>query len=292
MYCNFSIYPVGDFTKSKNPLDLPVYRRGSKGLRVQGSETRGLVCECQLRYHHPNAAAGIPTAAVREAIDVHIEAVGVHVHARNEELVTNLEQEECGVAVGAKPFAILLHELDDLGLRQAEQIQIVGQAAEDRAEVSIPDHLMDLDLLLSSRFAFDVAAVGFEVSVNQAPECVIRLGDGFLAVGRIDDEHFRARNELETAGNVLRELSELLLDEGGDRSDEFVAAFEQPLEVLGVNDIRFREFVDRRSGGFAGRVGNYPNDLFFLSWVYLRGCNRWIHRYYLFLFCVPVKGTG
>ena len=95
-----------------------------------------LICEYQLRDHDARPAPGVPHVAVRQPEHAHPElATDVEVHARNEELFTNLEQEEGPVTIRAEPLAVFLHELDDLRLGETKTVEVVAHAVPDLAKV-------------------------------------------------------------------------------------------------------------------------------------------------------------
>ncbi len=238
----------------------------------------------QLREHDTNARVGTPDAAAREAIDAGNEAaIGTDVHVRNEELLADLEQEERAVAIRAKPCAMLPHEQNDLALCKTQRVQVVVHAAEDLGECSVLDHLVDGDIRLLGRLALHIATVVPEVRVEVAVEQVTRLGDGFLAVRRLESEGFRARDEAKMADDranrsVFRStlgnhqfitekspegfLSTDLVDPRFDLSKSQIAVLHStqflsgclPLKFLAARELGLVYTVNKHSKNYAGII--------------------------------------
>ena len=76
-----------------------------------------------MRKHEARPVPGEPNAPARQAVDVHAEvAIGVDDHGRNEELGTNLEEEERAIAIGAEPVAMTLNPGNNLILGETEKV--------------------------------------------------------------------------------------------------------------------------------------------------------------------------
>ena len=211
-------------------------------------------------------ALGRPHVVVRETAREHPElAIVIEDHVRNEELFSNLEEEEGAVTVRAEPLAVLLHELGDLGLSEAETVEVIAHTAEDLGEGAVLDHLVDGDLSLLRRFRFHIATVFLEVAVNPAGEGVLRFRDGLLAVRFVELQSFGTGDELDDAGDVIGDLGKLLLDQGADGCDNFVAACPHTLDVLLVENTVSGELAKRGAGSLAGGIGDQGHAGFYLT---------------------------
>lgn len=208
--------------------------------------------------------------AVREAIDAGEErASGVDAHASNEELVTNLEQEERAVAIRAEPFAVFLHKLNDLRLREAHHIQIVTETAVDLLESAVLGHLVDLNVLSFRRVALDVGFPVPEIAVEIAIEETSHFGDDFRPVGRVKGERFRTRDELQAVSSIFSHFREEVCDELLSFSRHMVASPENPLHVFTIECSVLFQFGNGGFGTLASGVFDDSDALFFLSC-----CNR------------------
>ena len=216
-----------------------------------------LICECQLRNHDTMPALGVPHVVVREAVRVHPElASAIEVHARNEELFTNFEQEECPVTIRAQPLLVFLHKLDDLRLGEAKTVEAIAHTAEDLGKGAVLDHFVDSDLSLLRRGTPDIRAITLEVTVDPARKSILRFRDGRLAVRFVELQGFGTGDELDDAGDVLGDLGKLLFDQGGDGGDNFVAACPHVFDVLSVEDAVLGELAKGGAGSLAGGIGD------------------------------------
>ncbi len=165
-----------------------------QSLRAKGSRNLG-GGKCLLRNHEPTTILGMPDVVVREANGEGVErATGADAHVRNEEFVANLEQEERAVAVFAEPLAMILDELDDLSLREAQRIQVRSETAVDLLEGSVLGHLVDPHVSGFRWAAFHVGVPVDEVAVEVTFEEVTCFCDDFRSVGRTEGERFRSRD--------------------------------------------------------------------------------------------------
>jgi len=181
------------------------------------------------------AIPGIPDVVVREAVGVDPKLATTDEHVRNEELGADLEQEERAVAVGAEPIAVGLDELDDLVLRDAEQVRFVAETTKDGFEVSVFDHLVNTYVHRRGRLTFDVASVGHEVSVDPAGEDALRFRDGAFPVRRSKGEFLPTRDEAEIASDGFhrRDFPRFGLEPLGQRTADFslIDGFDEGLKV-------------------------------------------------------------
>lgn len=256
----------------KNPPDLPTYfyaSKGSEGLRAKGSRNLG-GSKCQLRNHETTTILGTPDEVVREAIDVGVErAIGVDEHVSNEELFANLEQEERAVAVRAEPLAMVLDELNDLSLREAQRIQVGSETAVDLLEGSVLGHLVNLNVLGFRWVAFHVGVPVDEVAVEVAVEEVTCFCDDFVSVSRTEGERFRSRDKPEAVRGILSHFREEVCDELLSFSGHMVASPENPLHVFTIECSVLFQFGNGGFGTLASGVFDDSDALFFLSC-----CNR------------------
>ena len=140
---------------------------------------------------------GNPDVVVAEAIHVGAErAVGVEVDVGNEELILHLEQEEGGISVCAEPLPVFFDEFDNLGLGEAQGVEVVRETTEDFAEVTVFDQLVDSDVHRLGGRCLNIETPVFEVVVEVAGEEFVCFGQGFLAVGCGDGDDRGAGEEL------------------------------------------------------------------------------------------------
>lgn len=160
-----------------------------KGLRDKESKGQALRLKSLLRDDEPRTSVATPHAAAREAVDVGARPLArIQKHDRNEELVTNFEEEEGGVALFSQPFLVVADEGDDLFLGETQIVKLSVEAAEDVFEVTIFGHFMNLDG--GSRFGFpgDIKTPVFEVGVDAPGKNFGGLSDRLLAAGGGDDD--------------------------------------------------------------------------------------------------------
>ena len=216
-----------------------------------------LICECQLRDHEARPAPGVPDAVVREAAHVHPEPANVvEAHVRNEELIADFEQEEGPVTIRAKPLAVLLDELDDLGLREAKTVEVVAHAVPDLGECPVLDQLVDSGLRLLRGFGFNVATPALEVAVDVAGKGVLRFRNGCFPVRFVELQGFSAGDEFDVAGDVLGQLGKLLLHQSGDGGDNLIAAGTHAFDVLLVEDAVLGELAELGASPLTGGIGD------------------------------------
>jgi len=122
-------------------------------------------------------------------------AVGVKEQARNEEILTNFKEKEGGISVHAKPLAMFLHELDDLGLSETKTIKVVTHSVEYLRKSAIFDHFMDRNLRFLRGRAFDVCII--YKRIDSARESFLRFRDSFLSVGFVKFKRLSAGNEFD-----------------------------------------------------------------------------------------------
>ncbi len=152
---------------------------------------------CQLRDYDATMAPSVPLVVVREVAHANLEfLVAAEIHAYNKELV-NLKQEVSWASICMKPFAVFLHELDDLRLRETKTVEVVAHAIEDLGECPTPDHLVDEDLCLLGRFRLHIATVFLEVGIDPTRKGILRFRDGRLPVRFIEFESFRDRDVID-----------------------------------------------------------------------------------------------
>ncbi len=188
-------------------------------------------------------AVGTPAVGEREAVHADVElAPDDEEHEHHEEFVSHFEQEERCPSIGAKPVPVLLHEADDLTVGQRHQVEFTTLKAVDFLEVSILDHLPDLNLGGSSWLPVDVATVVAEVRVDVPVEDVTPFGDELGAISRIQDEFFTSRDQLEAADDLLGQFGEEPLEKFPDFGRHMVAVFENHLGGLSVETESFESF--------------------------------------------------
>lgn len=200
---------------------------------------------------------GVPDTVVREAAHADLEATVVaHDHDRNEELFANLEQEEGPIAVRAEPFAVFLHELDDLRLGETKTVEVIAHAVEDLGEGTVLNHLADGDLGFLCRGTADIRAVVLEVGIDPPGEGLLRFRDGSLAIRLVELECLSTGDDLDDAGDVLGYLGKLLLNQGGDGGDDLIATRPHTLDVLSVENTVLGELAESGAGSLASGIGD------------------------------------
>lgn len=208
-----------------------------------------------MRNHESKATHGKPDAAVREATDVGVErAIGVDEHVSNEEFIANLEQEERSVSVRAKPLAMVLDELNDLSLREAQRIQVGSETAIDLLEGAVLGHLVNLNVLGFRWVAFHVGVPVDEVAVEVTFEEVTCFCDDFVSVSRTEGERFRSRDELQAVSSIFSHFREEFFDELVNFSRHVVALPENPLHVIAIEGAVLGKLFDGRCGTLASCV--------------------------------------
>ena len=208
-----------------------------------------------MRNHEATANLSIPDVDAREAIDASVErATGADAHESNEEFFADLEQEERAVTVRAKPLAMVLDELNDLSLREAQRIQVGSETAVDLLEGSILGHLVNLDILGFRRVAFDVGFPVPEIAVEIAVEEVACFREDFLSVGRIEGKRFRSRDELQAVRGIFSHFSQKCFDELLSLGRHMVASPENPLHVFTIEGAVLGKLFNGRCGTLASCV--------------------------------------
>lgn len=159
-------------------------------------ESLGLSRESLLRNDHPRTVPANPDAAELEPDDVHLEPAAVHVHARHEEMVALLEEEERGIPILVEQVAVVATEALDLRLGEDKLIERTTEVREDLQVGTALDHFVDFDRGRGLPLTLLVESPVLEIEIDVAGKDVPRLSDRLHAVRLAD---FDGRDEAEEA---------------------------------------------------------------------------------------------